>query len=902
LETGYRLGLKPVASVAPHFATPSGYDVYRLLTAIRTNTSLDQIPAGPITAAHHLVDPEAVYERFRDLQEAVINTERLAERCRSDVLPRGQVLPPTRLPQGQDATGYLRLLCERGLSRRQAGDERAVRLRLEQELTIIRQRDLEPYFLAVQEIAEEARRQGVPMALRGSAGNSLVCFLLGITEVDPLRFGMRFERFLHAGRSDLPDIDLDFDARTRGRVLAAVVARYGADHCALVGCLQSVQPRSAFRMAAKAHGLAPAQIRQVLDVHGVQVGTLREEQFLDALAEPPRCLSLEPERWRRLLTDAHQLIGRPAEWTHHPSGIVITPQPSEDYVALQRKGRMAGTAHFDKDGIERIGLVKIDLLSNRALSAVAEARQHLTTQGDEVVSSPDEDTDPATLELLQRGETLGISQLETPAMRQLLRQLKPQGLEDLVQALGLLRPGASSGGAKETFLRRRRGIEPIRYEHSCLEPVLRKSYGVMLFEDDCLLVVHALTGLPLAEADRLRRQLCHEETAKAGTAALLAACQQNGVPRRVAEKLSGQLAKFSAYAFCKSHAVSYGLITWQATYLKAHHPLSFWTAVLNNTQGAYPRRVYMEAIKRAGVQIQLPCVNRSGRAFSQEVSAIRTGLSAVRGLDATAISSVLEEREQRGVFQGLADFRQRVTVSPGDLARLIRVGSFDFSGRSRAALLREAGIESHHTGPPSWVPGKEEDVEPWPAKWMLNYALAAQWEQEWDLLGFLVGSGMMQLCRLVLPPGLADSRMLGSMSGQKVYLAGLLASSRSWPTESGGQIHAITLEDEWGLVEVMVNTSEKTLSGMGPWMVEGVVEDRHGVPVVVADRLQTLQPGPPFPLLADKDLRQSLVEMARRMVQQLGKDEQLPMEEQPPARTPGRNGQGTPEGTYSEAV
>jgi error-prone DNA polymerase len=840
LEAGYSLGIKPVASLAAHFAADSGFDTYGLLAAVRSGKPGERATGGPVSSAHHLADPEAVYERFRDLPDAVVNTERLAECCRSDVLPRGLMLPPPHLAAGQDAVEHLRLLCDRGLSRRFAAEPRASRQRLEQELAVIRQRDLEPYFLTVHAIAEEAHRQGIPMALRGSAGNSLVCYLLGITDVDPMRFDLRFERFLHPGRPDLPDIDLDFDARSRGRMLTAVIARYGQDHCALVGVLQTLQPRSAFRQAARLYGLNHEQVRRILATESGWLDHFRDGPRLPALpSELPPELGLDAGRWDRLLADARQLLDRPSELCAHPSGLVITVPPAEDYLPLWRRGRSVGIAHFDQEAVERIGLVKIDLLSNRSLSGLSEARRHLTELGEAPPGLSPDDADPKTLALLQQGETLGISQLETPLMQRLLCQLRPQRLEDLIQALALIRPAAASGGSRETFLRRRRGLEPVRFEHPCLAPLLGDSCGVMLYEDDCLLVIHALTGLPLPEADRLRRQLAEDGTAPAGIELLRASSQRNGIPAPAVESIARQLAKFSGYAFCKSHAVSYGLIAWQAAALKAHHPVCFWTAVLNHHRGVYERRSYIEAIKRAGIAVLLPCINRSAVSFTQEVSGIRTGLSAVRGLSETTITTLIEERQRGGPFRGLADFQQRLPLSSSDLARLIRTGAFDADGRSRAVLLREAGVEASRDGRARPLTAADTDETTTLAPWLAGFPLAQQWQAEWELLGFLAGPLLMQLCRASLPTGLGDSRDLASRLGEPVSVAGLLALERPGSAENGAK-HALVLEDEWGLIEATVEPDglSHPLVGMGPWRVEGQVGDHHGVPFLAARRVE----------------------------------------------------------------
>jgi DNA-directed DNA polymerase III PolC len=820
------------------------------------------------------------------------------------------------------------------------------RTRLAEELHVINQRDLAGYFLVVRDIARYARRRGFSMALRGSAGNSLICYLLGITNVDPLRFKLPLERFLHAGRPDLPDIDLDFDWKVRDQVIAWAFERYGHAHTAMISSHLFLQPASAFREAGKAHGLSNEQISRLLEVwerggfskwegasaegweRGQGSGVRGQGSEVRGLESgglvfpdprpptpdpiPPPGFPLEPERWPRLLADARQLIGRPHHLSIHPGGIVITPKPIENYVPLQRAAKGIVITQLDKDPIEHIGLVKIDLLGNRALATVDAARCHVRErkcerdkvtrrQGDKVT----EGTDPSplvtpspchlvassppphagALSLLQSGDTLGLNQLESPAMRHLLVQIQPRGLMDVIQALALIRPGAASIGAKERFVRRRRGLEPTVYDHPLLEPLLADTCGLMLYEDDALGVVQALTGFSAPEADHFRKRVTKTrdpEEALALSKAFLKACEQNGVSREAASKVWVQLAKFNEYSFCKSHAVSYGLIAWEAVRLKAEHPVEFWCAALNNNQGMYPRRVYVEAVKRAGIEVLLPCVNRSEREFSLEAEddkvtrrqgdkvtgssschpvtlspchpfMIRTGLAIIHGLDEAAREAILEDRSRRGLFADFSDFCQRVSVGAETLALLIQVGAFDFTGQTRPELLLEAELLAKRIADcglriADWKPLQPELFNPQSpipnpkSSWSpTDFSQPRRWKEEWERLGFLVGLPLMSLFRRHLPKDLPTSRDITQLVGRRVCVAGLVATARHATTKHGQTMQFMTLEDEWGFIDVTFfpgTFPAATYLGMGPYLVWGVVEEQYDVVTVTATRFE----------------------------------------------------------------
>ena len=852
LACARRLGVRLVAGTAAHFATPDDYDTYRAASAVRQNTLLDRLPQTlAVTPQHHLAAPDELRRRFADLPDAVDNTDALAEQLRSDVLPHDLILPPSRVPRRLDAAAFLHRLCERGLYERQLGTDLAARHRLRKELEVIDSAQLAGYFLTVRDIARYARRKGHSMALRGSAGNSLVCYLLQITDVDPLRFRLPHERFLHPGRGDMPDIDLDFDWKVRDAVIDYVIRRYGAAHTARVSSHLFLQPRSAFREAGKIHGLSNEQISGLLTKLSERVDEILLPEKPGTTAETPSAFPLEPPRWPRLVADARRLLGRPHHLSLHPGGVVLTPGPIEDHVPLEMAAKGVVMTQFEKDAVEATGLVKIDLLGNRALSVVDEARAHIAPasgrEGD--VSLPAggrgyvsdiPDSDDETLDLLRRGDTLGITQLESPAMRHLLIQMRPNDIEDVIQTLALVRPGAASIGVKESFIRRRHRLEPRRALHPRLASVLTDTHGLMLYEDDALRLIQELTRLDAAAADRFRKRVARhqtEEEAKVLEAEFVGLCARQGVPAGAVAELWPQLAKFNRYSFCRSHAVSYGLIAWQAAYLKAHHPLAFWTAALNNAQGSYPRRVYVEAIKRAGIEVRLPCVNRSSGVFTVEGGAIRTGRDVIVGVPQEATAALLRERERNGPFQSLTDFCRRVPLGPNALAQLICCGALDWTGRTRPALFFEADLRDALRDPSPDLFDHDLSREWAPA----DYDAERRLYDEWRLLEFVVGPPLMSLFRRPVPPDkaapLVRSDELPRHRGRRVRVYGMVATARHTHTEDGRPLQFVTLEDEHGLVEVTLfpgTCPQVAYLTMGPYLAGGVVDDQYGVLTVTA--------------------------------------------------------------------
>ena len=824
LESARAMGIPLVASLDVRCATPADVRALEVLTAIRGVTTVDKI--DPV--------PRESYLRHVDFSDIEDHSEEIAADAAWDFLPAPRIFP--RWPIGQPGhvsdgdggprcPGDLRALCEAGLERRYQPVPREARERMEHELAVIEKLGFTEYFLVVHDIVQAARAKKAPIAGRGSGASSLVAYVLGITNVCPLKYKLQFERFLHEGRADYPDLDLDFCWRTRDSIIDYAFERFGRDRVAMVSSHITFQHRGAFREAARAHGLSDAQITRIRQSVPVEQEAALSERWFHRLP-------IDPDRVRAILTDARRIMNYPHYLSVHPGGIVLGQETIDRHTPVQRAEKGVVISQFDKDGVEAVGLVKIDLLGNRGVSTVRATCDLLGGFDSEKIP----DHDATTVEMLREGRTIGVNQMESPAMRHLLQQMRPNGVADVMKCLALIRPGAASVGGKDRFIRRHRGLETWTV-HPKLAPALGDNYGVMLYEDDAMLVAAALAGLPLAEGDRFRKKIQKVRT-DADRIALsrdfLSKCVAAGTPLELAKDLWVQMAKFNEYSFCMSHAASYAQMAYAAGWLRAHHPLEFWVSALNNNQGMYEKRVYVDEARRGGIRTLLPDVNRSDVEFSIDGDSIRTGLGGVAGLETRAIESILEKRP----FESLFDFVCRCPMSAPNAKSLVLCGAFDFLGRPRPEMLLELQATWRRKKPV--VPPKVRDVD-----------LYGRTRAEFPIIGLSLG---VHLLELLWPhrseKGLVDSRAIPERTGRPIKLAGVLDALRLADTNRNETMEFITLEDEHGIFECTLfpqvyRRFAAVARDHGPYVVEGTVEDHYGSRTVNAVKIERREPASP---------------------------------------------------------
>jgi len=644
------LGLRCVAVNPVYFLQPEDYRIHRVLSAIRRNATIDTLEDGDCAdAACWFRSLEEMRRLYADWPDALRNAEWVVEECNIEFSLGMPLFPEFALPEGETPFSYLWKLTFEGVKRRYRPLSRRVIERLHYELDIIERLGFAPYFIIVWDIVNFARARDIPIMGRGSAANSLVAYALGITRVDPFKYDLYFERFLNSSRSDCPDIDLDICWRRRDQVVDYVYERYGSDHVAMIATFNTFQARSSVREVAKAMGLTDGEIgevtRRLPHYHAGDIKTVVQHL--------PECrdLRIDEEPLRSIVAIAEAVDQYPRHISLHPCGLVIAPEPLTRFVPLQRAAKGFVVTQYDMHPIEDLGLVKMDLLGHRTLTVIDETVQQIwDNRGIRLDIENIPDPDPITSELIRNGRTIGCFQIESPAMRTLLRNTQARNTDMLIKTLSLVRPGPSGSGMKKRFIARHLGKEPTEYLHPSLEHVLGDTYGVMLYQEDILKVANVIAGMDLAEGDMLRRAMTKDRSPREMAKLMKTFIEKavaNGVEQAVAEEIWGLIANFAAYSYCKAHASTYGEISYQSSYLKAHFPTEFMACVLSNRGGFYHPAVYVEEARRLGIEVRPPDINKSRFEYVSEGDAIRVGFVEVRQLAQGTVEAILAERARR---------------------------------------------------------------------------------------------------------------------------------------------------------------------------------------------------------------------------------------------------------------
>jgi len=828
------LGVRTVATGDAHAHHPRRTALQDVLVAIRCRTSLDGCEAERRGNRESvLLAREEAAERFPLDLDAVERTGELAERLEFDLTEDLGYRYPDFSDSGEPAIGQLRRVCDRAFAGRYGdanGHKRRARRRLEEELALIDELGLAGFFLLHWEVLELARECALevrggsvarnvlpPGRGRGSSVGSIVCYLTGLSHVDPVLAELPLGRFLNRELASVPDIDLDFPRDIREKLIVEVCERYGREHSALVASFSTYHARGAIRDVGKALGLPFAELERLARLTDGNPYRVGEE-----LAKLPDAeAKLASPRWRAFAELCGELGGLPRHISQHPGGMVISTRPLVELVPVQpaaMEGRQL--CQWDKDSCADAGFLKIDLLGLGMLSAVEDCVEQIALAGGETIDlSRIPLDDPAVYGEIQQADTVGVFQIESRAQMQSLLRTRPENLDDLTVQVALVRPGPIQGGAVHPYIEHRQKLRENPdfvppYDHPLLEEPLRETLGVVVFQEQVLGVATALAGFTVGEAEGLRRAMSRKRSREAVEAfhgRFVEGALGRGVPCETAEAVFQKLNGFAAFGFPKSHAAAFGLLAYQSAWLRHHYPREFLCALLNaQPMGFYPPASLVRDAQRRRVEVRGPDVNRSAARCALEDEAVRIGLEYVRSLGEEEARAVTAERERGGPFTDVRDLAQRTELDRARLEALVASGVCDSFGGGRRKLLWELGfVPRAQTVPGSGGDEQQLALPLDPTAATPGLRKQTPWERmlaDYRTTSLSVGTHPLALLREHLPEGTLSSRELAAREGGgQVAVAGM-AVARQRPATANGVVFML-LEDEFGQVNLIVPPS-----------------------------------------------------------------------------------------------
>ena len=865
------LDIPLVATNDVHYVNQEDASAHDLLLCIGTNSSIyDEKRMKMAGDFFYLKSPQEMAELYRDVPQAVENTELIAEMCNLELEFGRLHLPEIELPEGKTADQFLADLCYQGLHQYYPHPTPEIEQRLAYELEVIKKTQFANYFLVVWDLISFAREQNILFGVRGSAAASIVLHCLGITAVDPIEHKLVFERFLNLERQEMPDIDLDFEDDRRDEVIAYVSRKYGPDHVAQIITFGTLGAKAALRDVGRALGMPYSDVDRVARLVPFSPN-MTLERALEENGEL-RTIYHEDAIIHNLVDQARGVEGIARHASTHAAGVVISREPLTRYVPLQRASKGNGQeqvmTQFSMEDIAQIGLLKMDLLGLANLTILSKAKEIIyQNHGVEIDLRHISLDDAKTFALLSSGETAGVFQLEGAGMRRYIKELKPTSFSDIAAMVALYRPGPMEH--IPTFIKAKHGLEPIRYPHPALTGILEETYGVIVYQDQVLFIVQALAGYSLGQADIFRKAMGKKipQVMQKERRNFITGAKKNGFSAEVAGEVFALIEPFAGYAFNKAHSVSYALIAYQTAYLKANYPAEYITAFLITHAGQLEKVASAVAeCRRLGINVLPPDINRSQASFSIEkgedsTPAIRFGLAAIKNVGMGAIEPIIAEQSKGGEFKSIEDLCRRVNlrgVNKRVMESLIKVGALDSLG-SRGTLLqsvdrilslaqreqrlRESGQSTMFDLWGEAMPVPLSSLELEAADIPTREKLA--WEKE--LMGVYLSEHPFSPFANKIDSGTLCGQIDAELAGQTVSVAGMVASVRYLFTKDGRPFASAVLEDLDGRVEVMVwtkvyeNTRDLWQEG-NILLVEGKVRLRDDRVQLNCDRVHHYQP------------------------------------------------------------
>jgi error-prone DNA polymerase len=890
-----RCGAQLVATNVVHYHDRERRPLHDVLVAIRHRATLDE--ARPFlfpNSEHCLKGGEEMRALFDGYSEALATPWEIAMACELDLDFRKVRFPGYPVPEGETPFSFLYKLCFEGVRERYRPITLAVTQRLQRELEVIEKTGLAEFFLINWDLMRFAREHGVPGQGRGSAADSIVAYVLGITRVDPIEHNLLFERFLHEEMTSTPDIDIDFSTEHREQVIQYVYNKYGWERTGMVCNVVTFQPRMAIRQVGKALGFSAELVDRL--AKGVDRWFTEDvEDSMTGAVPPP---DMRPQSWLQFLQLCREVQDFPRHLSIHNGGMLVTGEPLVD-IAPVEPATMEGrrVVQFNKDDVEDLGLIKMDMLGLRTLSVVAEALEMIR---DRTGVRPDLDqlplNDPKVFEMCSEADTIGVFQIESRAQMQTLPRTRPQSFNDLVVEVAIIRPGPIQGNAVHPYIRRKQGREPVTYAHPLLEPILQDTMGVILYQEQIIEIAMKVAGMSPSGADMFRRamtrHLNHVEMSSL-EGDFVNGCLANDVPREVADMLFAAVQGFAVYGFCRSHAAAFARTAYETAWLKLNHAVEFGCGLLNNQpMGFYHPSVLVEDLKRHGVTVLPVDVNRSDVRCLPEplpesarlapnapftglpstplapngrignTHAMRIGFNYVRDLGEAGRKAIVDERTASGPYRSFDNFIDRLRggpIGPRAVRNLVMVGAFDGLGRPRRELLWGWQERWHGHGLRKGIQPQSELRLKATAPSLPDLDDFDINQLEYRISDLSTGHHLIHFCRDRLEElGALESNKLPSIpSGRQVRVAGLVITRQAPSTAK--KIRFFTLEDEFGQVNVTIKPDVydryRQVANRQPILViDGMMQRQDGVWSVLATHIQALL-GVPRPSQRSHDYR-----------------------------------------------
>lgn len=838
--------LPPVATARAQFLSPADYQAHRLLRAIAENTTLSRLRPDQCCLPSQWLMPEAQLARaLPHVPEAVTNAGRIAESCYTDWDFKQTIFPSFRHLSSEQAYETLREKTYQGARWRYGPLSTAVLQRIEKELIVIHDKGYADYFLVVDEIVRQAPR----ICGRGSAAASIVSYCLGITHVDPIRHNLLFERFLNPGRHDPPDIDIDFPWDERLVILEWVFKQYGHQHAAMVANQNTLATQASLREIAKVYGLPASEIGKALNFLQRRADFVEVQPGMSVKSWATEvCFALKLRApWPEILYWSVQLDGHFRNLGLHPGGVVLVPDEIRRYVPVEISASDLPVIQWEKDQTEDAGLVKIDLLGNRSLAVIRDALAAIAQNTGRRIdyATWDPITDPATNDLMRRGETIGCFYVESPATRLLLKKLwvgmppERRAVADvfdyLVIVSSLIRPAANT--FTDDFIRRAHG-QSYTSLHPILDEILSETHGIMVYQEDVMKVAVALGGFSVEEGDQLRKVLSKKHKARQLRDYQLQfykGAMARGVTLPVIDAIWAMIMSFAGYSFCKPHSASYAQVSFKSAYLRAHYPAEFIASVVSNQGGYYSAFAYLSEGRRMGLTILPPDINASVWAYTGSGTTVRVGLMQIKGLQEDLAKQLIAEREANGPYRSLSNFLSRVKLDYAQAKLLIKAGCLDsIAGElTRPALLWRV-FAAQAIKPPTYIPIPME------------YSAQKKLQHELALFGFPLRCHPLDLFNEALA-GTAHilAKALDQYVGKEVALIGWLLTEKIVSTKKGEPMEFMTLEDQTGMYDATVFSDTyrqycHLLATNQAYLVTGWVEEHFSTVTLTVRTLRLL--------------------------------------------------------------